>query len=459
MLCCLAAGLISCPHLSAQDVSWYKAPAEREVRRNMDDWQQYKFGMFVHWGTYSELGTVESWSICPEDKSWQYNPRERLGLDYMDYVKMYENLKCIFNPKQYDPEKWAAAARRAGMKYVVFTTKHHDGFCMFDTKQTDYKVTDEACPYHTNPNADIAKALFEAFRAEGIKTGAYLSVADWHNDGYWWRRYSPKDRYLNYDPQKYPEKYKEFVDMLDSQVDELTGGDYGRLEMLWLDLCEISETYRIDYPWERIAATARANQPDIMTVARGTHGIYENYYTSEQKMPDHVLDIPWEACYSMAAGWSYNPNPRYKSTLELLTLLVQTVSRGGNLLLNVGPGPNGTLDAEAYDRLESIGEWMDINSEGIYGTQPVAPYQQDNIYYTAKENCIYAFYIGDSSGLELPAELKLTNLPAAASVSILGNRSKLPFSNTADGIGIRIPSRIRSNLPCKDICCFRIELR
>jgi len=135
------------------------------VLEKLEQWQDLKFGLLMHWGAYSQWGIVESWSICAEDEGWC---QRKNSDDYTQYKKDYQNLKTTFNPIQFDPNKWAKAAKNAGMQYMVFTTKHHDGFCMFDSKYTDYKITDSKCPFHTNPKANITAELFDAFRAEGM---------------------------------------------------------------------------------------------------------------------------------------------------------------------------------------------------------------------------------------------------------------------------------------------------
>ena len=145
---------------SAQDP--YVAPSDPLVQKKLAWWQDQKFGLLMHWGTYSQWGIVESWSLCNEDEGWCAR-RGPFADDYYGYRSAYENLKTTFNPTAFDPTKWAAAAKNAGMGYVVFTTKHHDGFCMFDTKLTDYKITSNACPFQTNAKADVTKAIFDAF--------------------------------------------------------------------------------------------------------------------------------------------------------------------------------------------------------------------------------------------------------------------------------------------------------
>ena len=442
----------------AQD-NKYVAPKEQEVREHIERWQDYKFGMFIHWGAYSQLGIIESWSLVPQPVSWMMKPRK--GMPYYEYVKMYEGLKNTFNPVEFDPAKWAAAARYAGMKYMVFTTKHHDGFCMFDTKANDYKITSEECPFHTNPKANIAKEVFDAFRAEGIKPGAYFSIPDWHHDDYWWRFFPPKDTKINYSVKDYPEKWARYQDYIVQQVGELTDGTYGDLEMLWFDLCKPTEDGSAEVPWERIAQTARSNQPGIMTVARDVGNEYENYLTPEQTIPEKALDYPWESCITMTYSWSYRPGLEYKSAKTVLDMLVQIVSRGGNLLLNVGPKPDGTLEDIAYERLEEIGDWMQVNSEGIYGTRPYSTCQDGKICFTKKDDCVYAFYLADEDEEEMPAEMTFKGVTPASSgaVSLLGCRKTLKWeADGTGGIRVRIPESIRKDRPCDHIWCLKIRI-
>src|SRR5881394_2717942 len=161
------------------------------VIKKLDHWQDLKFGLLMHWGAYSQWGIVESWSICSEDVDWCRRPA---GVSYVDYIKQYEQLPATFNPTMFDPDTWARAAKDAGMKYVVFTTKHHDGFSMFDTKQTDYRVTSPKTPFSSNPHADVTRAIFDAFRAQGFMIGAYFSKPDWHSTDYWWPYFATPDR-------------------------------------------------------------------------------------------------------------------------------------------------------------------------------------------------------------------------------------------------------------------------
>ncbi|MBK9392108.1 MAG: alpha-L-fucosidase [Bacteroidetes bacterium] len=221
-------------HLSAQHKEYYPDP-DTAVQRRLEEWQDLKFGLLMHWGPYSQWGVVESWSICPEDLSWATGARKQgVAADYAGYLKAYENLKTTFNPVKFNPEKWAVAAKDAGMKYLVFTTKHHDGFCLFDTKFTDYKITDTRCLFSSNARSNVTKEIFTAFKKENFWIGAYYSKPDWHSDFYWWKKFPATDRNCNYSIEKHPEQWKKFTEYTHRQIDELLS-DYGQIDILWLD--------------------------------------------------------------------------------------------------------------------------------------------------------------------------------------------------------------------------------
>ena len=211
----------------------YTLPADKLVQAKLSQWGKIKFGLLMHWGTYSQWGVVESWSLCPEDEGWTVR-KGPYAKDWYTYKQAYENLQTTFNPVKFNPEKWALAAKNAGMKYVVFTTKHHDGFNMFDTKQSDYKITGTKSPFANNPKANVAKEIFNAFRDQGFMTGAYFSKPDWNTPDYWWKYFPPKDRNVSYDPKKYPEKWESFKKFTYNQIEELMS-DYGKMDILWLD--------------------------------------------------------------------------------------------------------------------------------------------------------------------------------------------------------------------------------
>ncbi len=378
----------------------YVAPTDILVQEKLAHWSDLKFGLLMHWGTYSQWGVVESWSICNEDEDW-CKRRGPFSHHYELYKQQYEALKTTFKPSQFDPERWAQAAYDAGMKYVVFTAKHHDGFCMFDSQLTDYKSTSLDCPAHT----DFTKGIFDAFRKKHFFLGAYFSKPDWHCPDYWDPYFATPDRNVNYNPQKYPEKWQAYQDFTKGQINELTTR-YGPIDLLWLDGGWIRPLQKKNPAWvnspydqsidmKGIAALARANQPGILIVDRSVGGEFENYWTPEQHIPpkDEKLDYPWETCMTMGNSWSYVPNEQYKSTRDILIHLCTIVSRGGNYLLNIAPSPDGTWDKEAYSRLKEIGSWLKINGESIYGTHRCESItESDHYYYTEKNDTVYCIY-------------------------------------------------------------------
>jgi alpha-L-fucosidase len=451
----------------------YISPDDQLVKDKLANWQDLKFGLFMHWGTYSQWGVVESWSICPEDEGWTQR-RGPYSANYNTYKTAYENLQTTFNPTNFNPEKWVQAAKNAGMKYVVFTTKHHDGFCMFDTKQTDYKITSSKTPFSANPRANVTKEIFNAFRKENFMIGAYFSKPDWHTQYYWWPYFPPKDRNVNYDPAKYPERWQKFKEFTYNQIGELMS-DYGRVDILWLDGGWVRPKSTIDksVDWQKtipydqdidmpkIVAMARSKQPGLIVVDRTVAGKYENYTTPEQQVPDVPLDHPWESCITMGNSWSYVPGDHYKSADQIVSLLVKIVSRGGNLLMNIGPGPDGDWDPVAYERLQQIGQWMKINGEGIYNTTSVAPYSEGNIFYTKlkNSNTVYAFALVDKGSVILPAKLSL-HLKVGGKVkkiSLLGVDKKLKWAQYGDSINVIVPKDLQTNSGLNHAAAFKIQ--
>jgi len=455
-----------CTNASAQHNEYYPDP-DPVIQKKLEEWQDLKFGLLMHWGTYSQWGIVESWSICPEDLSWATGGRKKGVADsYDEYVKKYTNLKTTFNPTKFNPEKWAEAAKEAGMKYMIFTTKHHDGFCMFDTKYTDYKITDKDCPFSTNPRANVTKEIFNAFRKDNFWVGAYFSKPDWHSDYYWWKKFPPSDRNANYSIQKHPDQWKKFVDFTHNQINELMS-DYGKVNILWLDggwvrtktdeevkeaLLDTSEGSR----WARnpqsqdinmpgLVKEVRSKQPDVIVVDRAVPGEYQNYLTPEQHIPETGLPYPWETCMTMGNSWSYVPGDVYKSADVLVNTLVDIVSKGGNYLLNIGPGPDGEWDPVAYQRLKEIGAWMKINSEAIYATRMYTVFSEnDHVHFTESKDKKTKFIF--LSGFPDSGKVLITKMSFEKNtqVRMLGSNKNLSWKKTSAGIAINIPSNLKT---------------
>jgi alpha-L-fucosidase len=450
----------------------YTPPADPLVQAKLNEWKTLKFGLFMHWGTYSQWGVVESWSLCPEDEAW-CERRGPYAADWYGYKKAYENLQTTFNPQKFNPEKWATAAEAAGMKYVVFTTKHHDGFCMFDTRQTDYRITHPSTPFSTNPKANVTKEIFEVFRAKGFMTGAYFSKPDWHSPYYWWLYFPPKDRNVSYDPLKYPERWNSFKDFTYKQIEELATG-YGRLDILWLDGGWVRPKSTIDtnVSWQktiiydqdinmpRIASMARRYQPGMLVIDRSIPGEYENYTTPEQTVPDTYLPYPWESCITLGTSWSYVPNDKYKSSRDIIHMLTSIVSRNGSLLLNIGPGPDGEWDTNAHKTLEGISNWMQINGEAIHGsTADPALVQNGKWVYTRKGNVVYAIYQAAENETALPEQfiIPFAQNNAVKNVMLLGSTQKLKFKQVSGNVEVTLPKIKGTILPAQEAWVFKLE--
>ena len=435
----------------------YQYPEDPLVREKLDQWQDKKFGMIIHWGIYAVPGIVESWSICSED--W-------IGRDstttYEKHKRWYFDLANQFNPTKFDPDQWADAAKSAGMSYLVFTTKHHDGFCMFNTKETDYSIAKG--PFSNNPKADVAKYVFDAFRSRGFMIGAYFSKPDWHTQYYWWDKYATGDRNVNYDIIKNKWRWEQFKKFTFNQIGELMQ-NYGQIDILWLDggwvrpFDTVTDEVRswgarilesgqdIDMP--KIAAMSRKHHPGMLVVDRTVHGPYENYQTPEQRIPEKQLSYPWESCMTLGGAWGWVKNERYKTSARVIHSLIEIVAKGGSLLLGVGPTAEGLLPDEVVQRLQEIGQWTSKNGKAIYGTRITEHYQDGNTWFTQSKdgNKIYALYcVKEASPV---TKIEWTgNTPAKGSKVILLQTGKtVKWKTENNKTTVELPKGLPSNLP------------
>lgn len=443
----------------------YSYPKDPLVADKLEQWRDQKFGMIIHWGIYAVPGIIESWSICNE--SWIERDS---SVRYDDYKRKYWSLSEKFNPRKFNPEQWAKAAKDAGMRYLVFTTKHHDGFSMFDTKWSDYKIS--AGPFKDHPKANVTQHVFDAFRKEGMMIGAYFSKPDWHSQYFWWDKYATPDRNVNYDIRKHPWRWNKFKEFTHGQIEELTS-EYGKVDILWLDggwvrprstvtqevlnwgapIPEFDQEIEMD----KVAGIARKNQPGILVVDRTVHGEYENYRTPEQGIPAGKSEDPWESCITLGGAWSYVPQDQFKSSEWAIKTLVEIVAKGGNLLLGVGPTPEGEFLPVQLERLREIGAWLEKNGDSIYGTRTVENFKYENFYFTrGKDEYRYALRLKEGS---LAEEVSWKgNAPKAGSkMVILDGNIPVKWKQEGEFTRVTLPKKSLANLGKEAAITFKFE--
>ena len=332
-----------------------KETAQQKAER-MRWWTEARFGMFIHWGLYAQ----------PARHEWVKKYERMTNENYRKYFD-------IFNPDLYDPREWARMARAGGMKYAVITSKHHEGFCLFDSEYTDYKAT------NTPAHRDLIRPWVDAFRAEGLRVGFYYSLLDWHHPSYTIDRNHPQsaktdEEYTRLNQGRDMGVYRQYIK---DQVRELLT-NYGRIDIIWLDFSFPGKNGkgRADWDSENLLKMVRELQPgiivndrlDLLDVEGGWDFRSPEQFKPRQWVTMNGVRVPWETCQTFSGSWGYyRDEMTWKDTRQLLVLLIETVSKGGNLLLNVGPTARGTFDDRAQQRLREIGRWMQANSPSIHG--------------------------------------------------------------------------------------------
>ncbi len=365
-----------------------------------------RFGMFIHWGIYA-IPARESRS------EWIKSVDQLSDKDYQIYFD-------TFNPVDYDPKKWAKLAKEAGMKYAVLTTKHHDGFCLFDSEYTDYKSTNTPC------DRDFVKEYVEAFRAEGLKVGFYYSLLDWHHPDY--PAYNDPHHPMrgNEAYKDYGKNFDNYLTYMHNQVRELMT-NYGKIDILWFDF------HYDDMTGEKWRASdlikmVREINPDVIIddrlggdIRAEEKPIYVGDFGSpEQMIPKYGLTdyngtpIPWETCMTLNDCWGYSRDVNYKSARNVINMLVECTSKGGNLILNVGPDARGSIPESSIKVLKEVGEWMKLNGEAIYGCT-YSGLEKPEFGRITKSDDAYYLYVQDHSSenlaiYDIPEKIKCASL-------------------------------------------------
>lgn len=409
-------------------------------------YREAKFGMFIHWGPYSVASVEASWPIMRPSKEFPITEEK------------YRSLPQQFNPTNFDPNAWVELAKSAGQRYMVFTTKHHDGFCMFDSAYTGYRITNT--PYRK----DIVAQLAEACHRAAMPIGFYYSPPDMNHPAF--RDTSePASKNWNGEPER--EVWPLYLSYMEMQLRELLTR-YGDIVLIWFD----GLNNQRKYDGYRMQRAILEIQP--RTLLNNRIGIPGDFETPEQFLPasipikgkkldfdhrdtgskpDYVPSLqefqPWETCMTINHTWAYNRNDRnFKSSKELIRTLAEVASRGGNFLLNVGPEPDGTIQPEFVERLQAIGSWMKQNGDSIYGTT-YGPIQGDpNVRSTAKGQDVFV-HVFNWPGKSL--ELTARNLPRFRSASLLASGESLRF-HQGNGLAIELPA----NAPDQNVTVIKL---
>lgn len=378
--------------------------------KNIKSWQADKFGLFIHWGPVSLKGTEIGWSRQKVERQdlqlWTSNGHIP--------IEEYDNLYTKFNPVQFDADQWVQIAKDAGMKYIVFTTKHHDGFCNFDTKYTDYKITSPQSPY----GKDIVKQLADACHKAGLKLGFYYSQPDWHHPDYF-----------------SGDRHKKYVEYLHNQVRELCT-NYGKLDIIWFDGLGVPEK---EWQSDELLKMIRQLQPGI--IINNRTGLPADFDTPEQVVGGFQIDRPWESCITIGDQWSYKPNENMKSKEQCIQTLVKVVGGDGNLLFNVGPMPDGRIEPQQVERLKEMGDWLKKYGQSIYNTKggPFKPGKYGAS--THKGNIIYLHVLNWAG-----ENLTLPGIGKKIKKADVLTGGKADIAQTNDAIEITLPLKYQQSV-------------
>ena len=410
----------------------YVWPTDQAVLDKLSSWQDLKFGVLFHWGLYTVPGIVESWNLCSED--WVVRPGNP---PYEEYKKWYWGMKDSLNPTAFNPEQWAEVMQDAGMKYMIFTTKHHDGFCMYDSRYTDFSIANG--PFRDDPRRDVARYVFDAFRKKDFMIGCYFSKPDWHCPWYWNPGYATANRNVNYNTSQHPDWWKNYVEYTQNQLRELTT-NYGSLDILWLDGGWVSGG---QVGLDDLLPGMRQRHPGLICVDRAIRGRNENYQTPERGIPDEQRNYPWESCIPLGNDWGWTPDAPFKSPRQVINSLIEIVAKGGCFVLGIGPTAEGLIQPEVVERLQVIGRWMRSYGQAIYSTRTTPVYHDANIWFTAdkSDSRLYALY-ALPEGDKLPATITWHgNLPTGT-MRLVSTGQKVKYTISGNEVKVILPKSL-----------------
>ncbi len=420
----------------------------------IEAFKDLKFGIRIHWGLYCLIGSHESWGLAGANA---------------EFWNIYNILYEFFDPTDFNADTWMDLFQRAGIRFFTFTTKHHDGFCLWPTQTTQPSIRltprafmngceyTEAVTHHYSVmespyQRDIVGALVAAARRKDIKIGLYYSHVDWHDPAFAWDPFS-----CHYDPSftrhSDPPRWQRFIEQERAQVGELMT-QYGRIDTLDFDIGWPEDAAR---EIAEIAKMVRRLQPEIIMRDRGI-GAYGDYYTPEREIPGGPSKEFWKVIYPCGTSFSYIPGDEYHPAEWILESLITTCAKGGNFEVGFGPMPSGAWAPEAVERLEYVGAWLKVNGEAIYNTRPRRTFREgDSTWFTASRDGRFVYAIS----LKWPgSEFTLRSVRALrdSQVFMLGVGQPLMWQQHGEALSVRIPPEVAEHRPCRQAYVFRIEV-